>query len=140
MKQFVTIIAVIAAVFSFCNNSNAQVHEPITVIKTGDTLNATNDTVYINLMSVPNGLTSVEINISKVSGTLAGSARLQQSNGGSIWYDAGSSINDTLAIGNTATQGKLWSITTPGTANLRLMLIRTNGVAIPTVYYVRREE
>lgn len=136
MKKFIAI-----TVFSFLAIFvHAQVNAPVTVTKTGDTLNVTNDTVYINLNQIPDGLKSVEINVNKVSGTLAGSARLQQSNGGSIWYDAGSSANDTLAIGNVQLQGKIWTANANVCANLRVMIIRTNGVAIPVVYYVRRDD
>ncbi|MCZ2140613.1 MAG: hypothetical protein LC096_04400 [Bacteroidia bacterium] len=136
MKKLIAIVAAVTALFISANNVNAQKGKPTVITKVGDTLKSGKDTVYITIINALDKLKSVEINISKVSGTVAGSAVLQRSNGSNVWY----TFSDTLTLSDIALQGKFWTVSPNIAASIRVRIIRSNGVGVPTIHYLRREE
>lgn len=110
MKKFVLILAIaLAAMF-------APIHEQAqtTMISTGNSLS--NDTVTntaskilaVKFTGFRETITAT-INITKISGTLAGTLVPVGSNDGTNFYDISQASLDTFTVANSASQGKAYS-------------------------------
>lgn len=117
---------------AFSNNSvNAQAAVRIT---STDTLNDA-ETVYIALPTLTGGYYSIGIQavVTKVSGTVGGTAIIQGSLDGANYVTIGSS---TLTFSDQAVNTAVWSIT-PSTYQYHRVKFVSSGtqVSVPKVYY-----
>ena len=120
------------AVFAFIAPS-AQAQSSVLIVST-DTLSNT-DTAYISLPQATGGYYAVGIQavVSKVSGTVAGTAIIQGSLDGTNYVDIGT---DTLTFTNVTTNTKVWAITPSVYQYHRVKFISSGTVvAVPKVRY-----
>lgn len=120
------------AVFAFIAPS-AQAQSSVLISST-DTLSNT-DTAYISLPTATGGYYAVGIQavVSKVSGTVAGTAIIQGSLDGVNYVDIGT---DTLTFTNVTTNTKVWAITPSVYQYHRVKFISSGTVvAVPKVRY-----
>lgn len=131
MKKLLSILALVA-VFAFSGvESKAQ---SAVLISSTDTLNDA-ETVYISLPTLTGGYYAIGIQakVTKVSGTVAGTAIIQGSLDGTNYVTIGS---DTLTFSDQATNTKVWAIT-PSVYQYHRVKFVSSGtqVSIPKVYY-----
>jgi ABC-type maltose transport system permease subunit len=130
MKNFIAVLLI--AVFAFIA-PNVQAQSSVLVPST-DTLTNT-DTAFISLPTATGGYYAVGIQavVSKVSGTVAGTAIIQGSLDGTNYVDIGT---DTLTFSNVATNTKVWAITPSVYQYHRVRFISSGTVvAVPKVRY-----
>lgn len=104
------------------------------LVSSTDTLNDA-ETAYISLPTLTGGYYSIGIQavVTKVSGTVGGTAIIQGSLDGTNYVTIGS---DTLTLANQATNTFIWSLT-PSTYQYHRVKFVSSGtqVSIPKVYY-----
>lgn len=130
MKKLMAVLLI--AVFAFIAPS-AQAQSSVLIVST-DTLSNT-DTAYISLPQATGGYYAVGIQavVSKVSGTVAGTAIIQGSLDGTNYVDIGT---DTLTFTNVTTNTKVWAITPSVYQYHRVKFISSGTVvAVPKVRY-----
>jgi ABC-type maltose transport system permease subunit len=130
MKNLIAVLLI--AVFALIT-PNTQAQSSVLVPST-DTLSNT-DTAFISLPTATGGYYAVGIQavVSKVSGTVAGTAIIQGSLDGTNYVDIGT---DTLTFTNVATNTKVWAIT-PSVYQYHRVKFLSSGtvVAVPKVRY-----
>lgn len=130
MKKFLSVLLIAALAF-IAPQANAQ--SSVLVSSTDTLTNA--DTVYISLPTATGGYYAVGIQavVSKVSGTVAGTAIIQGSLDGTNYVDIGT---DTLTFTNVTTNTKVWAIT-PSVYQYHRVKFLSSGtvVAVPKVRY-----
>lgn len=131
MKKLMAVLLIAVLAF-IAPNANAQ---SSVLIPSTDTLTNT-DTVAIALPQATGGYYAVGIQavVTKVSGTVAGTAIIQGSLDGTNWKTIGS---DTLTLSNVATNTHIWSITPSVYQYHRVYFISSGGsqVSVPKVRY-----
>jgi hypothetical protein len=130
MKKLLSVLLIAALAF-IAPQANAQ--SSVLVSSTDTLTNA--DTVYISLPTATGGYYAVGIQavVSKVSGTVAGTAIIQGSLDGTNYVDIGT---DTLTFTNVTTNTKVWAIT-PSVYQYHRVKFLSSGtvVAVPKVRY-----
>lgn len=130
MKKLMAVLLIAVLAF-IAPNANAQ---SSVLISSTDTLTNA-DTVNISLPQATGGYYAVGIQavVSKVSGTVSGSAIIQGSLDGTNWVTIGS---DTLTFTDAATNTKVWAITPSVYQYHRVKFISAGTVvAVPKVRY-----
>lgn len=86
---------------------------------TGAVLNATIDTLNLTMSGAYNAVMTVQILLTKTSGTIAGTVRLYGSDFGSTgtW----TAVSDTLTLADAATNQKVWTISQPAYKYYRIL-------------------
>lgn len=102
MKKTLSILLVSFGLM-LCMNSNAQV---VTMTGSGDTITNT-ETEYIYYKAATNYVVSVQVQVTKLSGTVAGTVILEGSIDGTNYTTIREA--DTLTMTNTTSQGYLWT-------------------------------
>jgi hypothetical protein len=137
MKFFASFIMSVVMLAAFTvvptNHSDAQIIKQLTVAAADDTL--TNADTATVVLSFDGSFKSVEAQVVKISGTVAGTATFQgQTLDGGTWADI-----DALTLTNVADQYKLFSVPNPRTYKAYRIRIITSGttVVIPKVWTCR---
>ncbi len=128
MKHLITLIA-LAFVFTSATAQKAMT-------ASGTLTDAT--TGYVTSI-IPGGYgnLSIQLIVTKTSGTVAGAAYLQASNDGTNYNDI--APTDTLALANVAVNSKLWNVGTTPYLYYRAKIVTTGTqVSTGTGYYVFR--
>lgn len=136
MKKFAVFLmwTLMLAAFSFIptKHSDAQIVKQMTITAADDTLtNADTATVSLTL---DGSFKSVEAQVIKVSGTVAGSAKFQgQTLDGGTWADV-----DALSLTDVSSQYKIFSVPNPRTYKAyRVIIITSSGTVVPKVFTLR---
>jgi hypothetical protein len=132
MKSF--LIALLAMAMAFTANAQRASVMPIAA---GDTINNTG-TVTKQLPTITGGYSGVmiQMNLSKISGTGAGTVQLQASLDNTNWVNSGSAFT----ITNVSTQAAQFTVTSPVPVYLRLLCTGSGTESVATVtYYVYRK-
>lgn len=130
MKKLLSVLLIAALAF-IAPQVNAQ---SSVLISSTDTLNDV-ETVNIALPTATGGYYAVGIQavVTKVSGTVAGTAIIQGSLDGTNWVNIGS---DTLTLSNVTTNTKVWAITPSVYQYHRVQFVSSGTmVAVPKVRY-----
>ena len=130
MKKLLSILMIATLAFTAVE-TKAQ---SAVLVSSTDTLNNT-ETAYISLPTLTGGYYSIGIQavVTKVSGTVGGTAIIQGSLDGTNYVTIGS---DTLTFSDQATNTKVWAIT-PSVYQYHRVKFVSSGtqVSIPKVYY-----
>jgi hypothetical protein len=137
MKLFLSFLLSLVMLSAFTimptQQSHAQIVKQLTITAADDTL--TNADTATVVLSLDGTFKSVEAEVVKISGTVAGTATFQgQTLDGGTWADI-----DALTLTNVADQYKLFAVPNPRTYKAYRIRIITSGttVVIPKVYTCR---
>lgn len=136
MKVFASLFLSLVMLFAFTvvptQQSHAQIVKQQTIAAADDTL--TNADTATVILSLDGTFKSVEAEVVKISGTVAGTATFQgQTLDGGTWADI-----DALTLTNVADQYKLFAVPNPRTYKAyRVRIITSTGVVIPKVFTCR---
>jgi len=131
MKKLFALLLVLVTLAAFSTETNAQAS---VLVSSSDTLTNA-DTVNIALPTATGGYYAVAIQgtVSKVSGTVSGTAIIQGSLDGSNWQNIGT---DTLTFTDQTTNFKIWALTPSVYQYHRVRFISAGTVvAVPKVRY-----
>lgn len=136
MKKLFYSIAFVLACSCFSSTAHAQER----VLVRSDT--ATNaDTVYATFTIVPSKITSFQVDLNRISGTITttGIALLQGTTNGTSWVDVNT---DTLHLENSAINTKVWPISRTTYTGYRVCVrIPTGTQTSKAVFtYLRRKD
>lgn len=131
MKKLLTVL--ITAALLFTVQAKAQIVSTVTPSKTSlssaDTASA--------VLPISNVVTAVEIGATKTSGTVAGKVYFQGLN---LKGDTWTSLDSLTVANSSGYQYKQIAITTPlHYSSYRFYYLSTNGVWVPSAYYLRRQ-
>lgn len=104
--------------------------------KATEVTNANATTAYATYSATPSKVKAFQATVVKNSGTVAGALYLEATVDGSSWVQIS---NDTLALTNTATQTKVWTISGTSYHSYRCKFVTTGTQnSTLTFTYVRR--
>lgn len=107
MKNIIAmLLLVLLGAFVMPTETKAQL-VTLSVSAADDTLTNTQTGNLTLTANSPRDVITFELKVVRVSGTAAGTAKLQGSLDGTTWYDIGSAFT----ITNTATQSNVWTVT-----------------------------